>query len=97
MGIWPTLAFHLNWGLFMDERTIRESLRSFVVREVIRRPGLQLANNQGVFTQLGGHSLELAQLGQFIASEFRVSIPQRELTVANFDTLDQMVARVMRG
>lgn len=81
----------------MDEKLVRESLRSFITREVIRRTGFTLTNRQRIFTELGANSLELAQLGQYIASEFRVTIPQRELTVANFDTLDQMVARVMRG
>lgn len=81
----------------LNERVVRDSLRGFIVRDVIRRPGFPLADNQHIFTALGGHSLDIARLSQYIESEFHVAIPQRELTVANMDTLDLIVARVMRG
>lgn len=80
----------------MDENTIREKLREFIVKELIRDPKYQLANDEGIIT--GGliDSFSLAQIGVYAEDQFGVYIPDPDLTVDKMDTLDQMVARVMR-
>ncbi len=80
----------------MDENTIREKLREFIVKELIRDPKYQLTNDEGIIT--GGliDSFSLAQIGVYAEDQFGVYIPDPDLTVDKMDTLDQMVARVMR-
>jgi acyl carrier protein len=41
-------------------------------------------------------SFALAELGVYVEDEFGVYIPDPDLTVEKMNTLDQMVARVMR-
>lgn len=80
----------------MDETTIREKLRDFIVRELIRDPKYQLADDEGIIS--GGliDSFSLAQIGVYAEDQFGVYIPDPDLTVSKMDTLNQMVARVLR-
>ena len=41
-------------------------------------------------------SFSLAEFAVYVEKEFGVYIPDSDLTVAKMNTLDQMVARVMR-
>jgi acyl carrier protein len=80
----------------MDETTVREKLRQYIVTELIRDRKYQLGDDEGIIT--GGliDSFSLAQIGVYMEQEFNVYIPDPDLTVAKMDTLDQIVARVMR-
>ncbi len=80
----------------MDENTVREKLREFIVRELIRDSKYQLADDEGIIS--GGliDSFSLAQIGVYAEEQFNVYIPDPDLTVDKMDTLDHMVARVMR-
>jgi acyl carrier protein len=80
----------------MDETTIREKLRQFIVNELIRDRKYVLAHDEGIIT--GGliDSFSLAQIGVYVEEQFNVYIPDPDLIVAQMDTLDQIVARVMR-
>lgn len=80
----------------MDETTVREKLRQFIVKELIRDSKYALADDEGVVTGSLIDSFSLAQIGVFVEQEFNVYIPDPDLTVATMDTLNQMVARVMR-
>ncbi|MBC8170983.1 MAG: hypothetical protein H7X77_04910 [Anaerolineae bacterium] len=80
----------------MDETTVREKLRQFIVKELIRDPKYTLADDEGVVTGSLIDSFSLAQIGVYVEQEFNVYIPDPDLTVAKMDTLNQMVARVMR-
>lgn len=80
----------------MDETTVREKLRQFIVKELIRDPKYALADDEGVVTGSLIDSFSLAQIGVYVEQEFNVYIPDPDLTVAKMDTLNQMVARVMR-
>ena len=42
-------------------------------------------------------SFALAELGVFVEQQFDVYIPDPELTIEKMNTLDQIVARVLRG
>jgi acyl carrier protein len=64
----------------MDEKTIRDKLRTFIIRDLILMD-----------------SFALAEFAVFVEKELGVYIPDADLTVAKMDTLDQMVARVMKG
>jgi acyl carrier protein len=80
----------------MDETTIREKLRQFIVNDLIRDRKYALADDEGIIT--GGliDSFSLAQIGVYVEEQFNVYIPDPDLTVAKMDTLDQIVARVQR-
>ena len=80
----------------MDEQTIREKLRSYITRELIRDEGYALTDTEGVVTGGLMDSFSLAEFAVYVEGEFGVYIPDPDLTVAKMDTLNQMVARVMR-
>jgi acyl carrier protein len=42
-------------------------------------------------------SFALAELGVFVEEKYNIYIPDPDLTVANMNTLNQMVARVLQG
>ncbi len=81
----------------VDEKALREKLRAFICKELIRDARYPLTDTEGIIT--GGliDSFALAELAVFVERELGVYIPDADLTVAKMDTLDQMVARVLRG
>lgn len=80
----------------MNEHNIREKIRAYIVRELIRDTGYNLRDDEGIISAGLMDSFALAELGVFIEDEFAVYIPDPDLTVAKMDTLDLIVARVMR-
>jgi acyl carrier protein len=80
----------------MTETEIREKIRQYIVKELMRDASYPLSNSEGICT--GGliDSTGLAEVGVYIEEAFGVYIPDPELTVAKMDTLDLMVARVLR-
>jgi acyl carrier protein len=81
----------------VDEKTVREKLRAFITRELIRDAEYALTDTEGIVTSGLMDSFSLAEFAVYVESEFGVYIPDSDLTVAKMDTLDQMVVRVMRG
>lgn len=79
----------------MQEAEIRQKLRAFIVRDLIRDEEYELENDEGIITGGLMDSFSLAEFGVFVEQEFDVYIPDADLTVAKMDTLDQMVARVV--
>lgn len=80
----------------MDEHTIRESIREYIVTELIRDANYDLGDNERIISDGLMDSFALAELGVFVEQEFDVYIPDPDLTVEKMDTLDLIVARVMR-
>ena len=80
----------------MDEKAIREKLRGFITRELIRAADYDLTDTEGIITGGLMDSFSLAEFAVYVEKEFGVYIPDSDLTVAKMDTLDQMVARVLR-
>jgi len=79
----------------MDEKVVRETLRNYIKKELIRDPKYNLGDTEGIIT--GGliDSFSLAEFAVFVESEFNVYIPDSDLTVTKMNTLDQMVTRVL--
>lgn len=79
----------------MSENEIKIKLRQFITKELLGRASYPLQDNEPLIT--GGliDSFSLAHIGVFIEDEFGVYIPDPDLTVANMDTLNQMVNRIM--
>lgn len=80
----------------MDDKTIRQKIRTFITRELIRDEGYDLADDEGIITGGLMDSFALAEFGVFVEDEFDVYIPDADLTVAKLNTLDQIVARIMQ-
>lgn len=81
----------------MDESTIRETLRAYIVRDLIRDPSYLLNDVEGIVSGGLMDSFALASLGVFIEDQFDVYIPDPDLTRTRMDTLDQIVNRVLQG
>jgi acyl carrier protein len=81
----------------MDPDHVRDTLRTFITKELMRDPGYSLRDDQKIVTGGLVDSFSLAELAVYIETAFGVYIPDPELTVAEMDTLDQIVARVRRG
>ena len=80
----------------MNEQEVREKLRWFITAELIRDETYELENTEPIITEGLMDSFALAELGVYVEDEFGVYIPDPDLTVEQMNTLDQMVARVMR-
>ena len=81
----------------LDESIVREKIRTYITHELIRDPDYELADDEGVVTSGLMDSFALADFAVFVEQEFDVYIPDPDLTVDKMDTLNQMVARVLRG
>ena len=80
----------------MDEATIRRQMRAFILNELVREPDYPLRDDEGIISSGLMDSFALAELGVYVEDAFDVYIPDADLTVAKMDSLDQMVARVLR-
>lgn len=81
----------------MDDKIVRETIRAFITRELIRDEGYNLADDERIVSEGLIDSFALAELGVFVEQAFAVYIPDPDLTVAKMDTLNQIVARIRRG
>ena len=79
----------------MNKTEIKTKLKDFISRELLGNPNYQIEDQEPLIT--GGliDSFSLAQIGVFVEDVFDVYIPDTDLTVANMDTLEQMVTRIM--
>ena len=80
----------------MDEATVRNQLRTYITRDLIRDESYKLADDEGIITGGLMDSFALAEFAVYVEQEFDVYIPDPDLTVDKMNTLDQMVARVLR-
>lgn len=80
---------------FMDRATIQTVLKRYICEDLLRRPDYPLGEDEPLIT--GGliDSFSLAQIGVFVEKTFNVYIPDTELTVDEFDTLEQMATQVL--
>ncbi len=81
----------------MNEATVRATLRDYITSELIRDATYPLTDTEGIITAGLMDSFALAELAVFVEHTYDVYIPDPELTVARMNTLDQIVARVLKG
>ena len=82
--------------MIMNENDIRQKIRAFIIRELIRDEAYDLADDEGIITGGLMDSFALAEFGVFVEDEFGVYIPDSDLTIAKMDTLNQMAARILQ-
>jgi acyl carrier protein len=80
----------------MTEHDIREKIRAYILKAFVRDMHYPLADEEGIITGGLMDSMALAELAVFVEKEFKIYIPDPDLTVEKMDTLNQIVARVMR-
>jgi acyl carrier protein len=80
----------------VTDAEVREQLRVFVCRELLRDPSYPLGDDEPLVS--GGliDSFALAHIGVFIESTFGVYVPDVDLTVEAMDTLRLIARRVLR-
>ena len=81
----------------MDESALRENLRRYIARNLIRDESYVIADDEGIITGGLMDSFSLAELAVYVEKEYGVYIPDTDLTVAKMDTFNQIVARVLKG
>ncbi|MDZ4766676.1 MAG: phosphopantetheine-binding protein [Chloroflexota bacterium] len=81
----------------MDEKTVRGQLKAFIQNDLLHDPDLDFADDEKLIDGSLLDSMALVQVQLFIEEAFAVVIPDPQMTVATMNTLDQMVARVLRG
>lgn len=79
-----------------DAANVRATLRAFILNDLIRDPEYPLTDDEGIITGGLMDSFALAEFGVFVEKTYGVYIPDPDLTVARMDSLDLMVARVLR-
>ena len=67
----------------MDEQTIRQKLRTYITRELIRDAAYDLGDDEGIITGGLMDSFALAELAVYIENELNVYIPDPDLTVVD--------------
>lgn len=85
------------FSLSMDEIIVREKLRAFITHDLVMDDTYPLVDGEGIISGGLMDSFALAELAVFVEREFAVYIPDPDLTVEKMNSLDQIVARVLRG
>jgi acyl carrier protein len=80
----------------LDSATVREKIRQYILKEFVRDESYPLKDDEGIITGGMMDSTSLAELAVYIEQDFNVYIPDPDLTVGKMDTLNQIVARVMK-
>ncbi len=80
----------------MTETDVRAKIRAYILKAFVRDTSYPLADDDGIITGGLMDSMALAELAVFVEKEFKIYIPDPDLTVEKMDTLNQIVARVMR-
>lgn len=80
----------------MDRSEVKDKLRPFVLKEMIRMPKYNLKDEEPLITGGLVDSFSLALFGVFVEENFGIHIPDPDLTVENLNTLNQMIDRIMR-
>jgi acyl carrier protein len=81
----------------MDPVAVRETLRAFIAKALIRDASYALGDDEPIITAGLIDSFALAELAVFVERQWGVDIPDPELTVERMNSLDQIVARVLAG
>lgn len=79
----------------LDAEAVKDQLRPFLCRELIRNPSYPLRDDEPLVT--GGliDSFSIAQVGVFVEKSLGVFVPDTDLTVENMDSLDRIAATIV--
>jgi acyl carrier protein len=74
----------------MNEAEIRQKLKGYICKEIIKKENYLLPDDEPLIS--GGliDSFSLVHIAVFIENEFRVKIPDTDLSVDTMDTIEAM-------
>ncbi len=78
----------------MDENEIKSKLKTFICTEIMNDADYPLAYDEALITSGLIDSFSLAQVGVFVEIEFKIYIPDPELTVDQMNTINAMAAKI---
>jgi acyl carrier protein len=73
-----------------------EKIKAFIAKDLLGDASYQIDDDQSL---IGGgliDSFALVEIGLFIEKAWGIRVPDRDLTVAKMDTVEQMVAYIQR-
>jgi acyl carrier protein len=73
---------------------MHETLKAFIATELLEDAAYRIDDNQSLINGGLMDSFSLVQIGLFIEATWGIKVPDRDLTVAKMDTVDQMVAYI---
>jgi acyl carrier protein len=78
----------------VENKVIKSRLKHYILREIIKNEDCSIKDDEPLIT--GGliNSFSLVQIAVFIEDEFKVKIPDTDLTMENMDTLNDMTSRI---
>ncbi|MBI3162769.1 MAG: hypothetical protein HYZ23_09675 [Chloroflexi bacterium] len=79
----------------MDINEVKSKLKTFIIAEIMNDPEYPLKYDEPLITSGLIDSFSLAQIGVFAEIEFKVYVPDPELTVDQMNTIDAMAAKIM--
>lgn len=73
---------------------IRDAIRHFIVTQLIRNPRYKLTNTEALIT--GGliDSFSLTEVGLFLEGQYKIRVPDSDLTVDRMDSVEQIATYV---
>jgi acyl carrier protein len=73
---------------------IRDAIRQFIVTQLIRNPKYKLTDTEALIT--GGliDSFSLTEVGLFLEQQFKIRVPDSDLTVDMMDSVEQIATYV---
>lgn len=74
--------------------TISDRLSKFIAEEILKDPGLEIADDEPLISSGLVDSFSLVDLGLFIENTFGVRLHDSELNAGTFDTLAALTALI---
>jgi acyl carrier protein len=81
----------------MDRSEILKKVRDFTLQELLHNPEYDLKEDEPLFSNGLIDSFAMAQVGVFVETEFKLYIPDPDLTVENMDTIGQITDRIFQA
>lgn len=80
----------------LEQTEIRNKLREYICQQLINNPSYPLGDAQSLVLSGLLDSFSITDIAVFIEEEFGIYIPNEEIDVDRFDTLDQIVNEVIK-
>ncbi len=78
----------------MKADDIKPRLRNFLLKDLMRNPTYPLTDDEPLITGGLVDLFDLAQIAVFAEREFKIYLPDSDLTVEAMDTLDRMAEQI---
>ena len=81
----------------MNERAVKAKIRGFIIENYLgRASGIDLKDDDSFLKKGIIDSIGVIELTQFVQQEYPIKIEVKEIVPANFDTVNNLEAYIMR-